>query len=65
VPADPSSPIPAALAHLARTDTDPVQLQAPTPRTCSPTLPPSPTRELPMAAATHWSPSWPWPPPRY
>jgi predicted transposase YbfD/YdcC len=27
VPADPSSPIPAALAHLARTDTDPVQLQ--------------------------------------
>jgi hypothetical protein len=35
-----------------------------TPRTCWPTWPPSPTRELPVTAATCWSPSWDWPPPR-
>jgi hypothetical protein len=43
----------------------------PSPRACSPTLPPSPTREAPWAAAIRWSPSWPlrqprcWPPPAH
>jgi hypothetical protein len=37
----------------------------PMPPTCWPTSPPSLTRELPAAAATSWSPSWGWPPPRY
>ena len=40
-------------------------LPTPTPRNCSPASLPSPTRELPVAAATPWSPSWAWPPPRY
>jgi hypothetical protein len=62
VPADPSSPIPAALAHL--TQTDPRELQDADARTCWPTWPPFPIRELLVAAATGWSPSWPWPPPR-
>src|SRR5215211_1250308 len=34
------------------------------PRACSPTWPAPLTRELPVAAATRWSPSWAWPPPR-
>jgi hypothetical protein len=36
----------------------------PTPRTCWPTSLPLPTRELPVAAATRWPPSWAWPPSR-
>jgi hypothetical protein len=34
------------------------------PRTCSPAWPASLTRELPVAAATRWWPSWAWRPPR-
>jgi hypothetical protein len=33
-------------------------------RTCLPAWPASLTRELPVAAATRWSPSWAWRPPR-
>jgi hypothetical protein len=51
---------PAALAHLTHAD----PLHDSEPRTCWPTLPASPTRELPVAAATGWSPSWCWPLPR-
>jgi predicted transposase YbfD/YdcC len=50
VPADPSSPIPAALTHSPAPTRS--NLRTPTPRTCSPTSPLSPTRELPVAAAT-------------
>jgi hypothetical protein len=53
---------PSRLTHLARTD--PVTFRTPTPRTCSPTSLPSLTRELPVAVAMRWSPSWAWPPPR-
>jgi hypothetical protein len=49
-------------AHL--TDAEPLQLQDADAHTCWPTSPPSPTRERPVAAATRWSPSWPWRPPR-
>src|SRR6266508_2307438 len=42
----------------------PTRSSKPRLRTCSPTWPASPTREPLVGAATHWSPSWPWPPPR-
>jgi hypothetical protein len=60
VPADPSSPIPAALTPLPA----PSPSTTATPRACWPTWPASPTRELPVAVATRWWPSWAWRPPR-
>jgi hypothetical protein len=55
----PIIPIPAALTQLAHAqllhDSEPPHLLA---------FLASPTREQPVAAATHWSPSWAWRPPR-
>jgi len=62
VPADPSSPIPAALAHL--TDAEPLQLQdADAPHLLA-YLATVPDPRAIRGAATRWPPSWPWRPPR-
>jgi hypothetical protein len=62
MPAEPASPIPAALVHL--THTDPRELHdADAPHLLA-YLAAVPDHEPPAAAATHWSPSWPWSPPR-
>jgi hypothetical protein len=42
----------------------PANSTTPRPRTCWPTWPASPTHDPPVAAATRWSPSWAWRPPR-
>jgi hypothetical protein len=43
----------------------PVNSTRPKRHTCWPTWPPSPTREPSAGAATGWSPSWAWQPPRF
>jgi hypothetical protein len=55
VPADRSSPVPAALTHRTHADA----LQDSEPPHLLAYLAGVPTRERPVATATRWSPSWP------
>jgi hypothetical protein len=62
VPADPSSPIPAALAHL--TCTDPRELQDTEARHLLAYLAAVPDPRATRGRRHPWAPSWPWPPRR-